>query len=332
MILVTGSAGFIGFAVSKKLLNLGYEVVGYDNLNDYYDVKLKKSRIKELQRLSKKMKINFVFFKKDLNDKRSLNKIFKKYKINKVINLAAQAGVRYSIKNPEAYLHSNISGFLNILELSKKFKIKHLVFASTSSVYGDSKRIPFKESDKNINPIQFYSSTKMSNEIMAYSYSSLFKIPITAMRIFTAYGPWGRPDMALFKFTKNIIEKKPIEIFNRGNHKRDFTYIDDVAEYVVRIINKIPKKDKYLVPYNILNVASGKWTNLMTLITLIEKNLNMKAIQVFKNLQPGDIKQTLADTKKIKKLTQYKPKTPIKVGVSKFIKWYLDYYSKSNRK
>ena len=332
MILVTGSAGFIGFAVSKKLLNLGYEVVGYDNLNDYYDVKLKKSRIKELQRLSKKMKINFVFFKKDLNDKRSLNKIFKKYKINKVINLAAQAGVRYSIKNPEAYLHSNISGFLNILELSKKFKIKHLVFASTSSVYGDSKRIPFKESDRNINPIQFYSSTKMSNEIMAYSYSSLFKIPITGMRIFTAYGPWGRPDMALFKFTKNIIEKKPIEIFNRGNHKRDFTYIDDVAEYVVRIINKIPKKDKYLVPYNILNVASGKWTNLMTLITLIEKNLNMKAIQVFKNLQPGDIKQTLADTKKIKKLTQYKPKTPIKVGVSKFIKWYLDYYSKSNRK
>ena len=332
MILVTGSAGFIGFAVSKKLLNLGYEVVGYDNLNDYYDVKLKKSRIKELQRLSKKMKINFVFFKKDLNDKRSLNKIFKKYKINKVINLAAQAGVRYSIKNPEAYLHSNISGFLNILELSKKFKIKHLVFASTSSVYGNSKKIPFKESDKNINPIQFYSSTKMSNEIMAYSYSSLFKIPITGMRIFTAYGPWGRPDMALFKFTKNIIEKKPIEIFNRGNHKRDFTYIDDVAEYVVRIINKIPKKDKYLVPYNILNVASGKWTNLMTLITLIEKNLNMKAIQVFKNLQPGDIKQTLADTKKIKKLTQYKPKTPIKVGVSKFIKWYLDYYSKSNRK
>tara|TARA_B100001250_G_scaffold396349_1_gene402254 strand:+ start:5093 stop:6091 length:999 start_codon:yes stop_codon:yes gene_type:complete len=332
MILVTGSAGFIGFAVSKKLLNLGYEVVGYDNLNDYYDVKLKKSRIKELQRLSKKLKINFVFFKKDLNDKRSLNKIFKKYKINKVINLAAQAGVRYSIKNPEAYLHSNISGFLNILELSKKFKIKHLVFASTSSVYGDSKRIPFKESDRNINPIQFYSSTKMSNEIMAYSYSSLFKIPITGMRIFTAYGPWGRPDMALFKFTKNIIEKKPIEIFNRGNHKRDFTYIDDVAEYVVRIINKIPKKDKYLVPYNILNVASGKWTNLMTLITLIEKNLNMKAIQVFKNLQPGDIKQTLADTKKIKKLTQYKPKTPIKVGVSKFIKWYLNYYSKSNRK
>ena len=332
MILVTGSAGFIGFAVSKKLLNLGYDVVGYDNLNNYYDVKLKKSRIKELQKSSKNLKTKFFFFKKDLNDKKSLNKIFKKYKINKVINLAAQAGVRYSIKNPEAYLHSNISGFLNILELSKKFKIKHLVFASTSSVYGDSKRIPFKESDKNINPIQFYSSTKMSNEIMAYSYSSLFKIPTTGMRIFTAYGPWGRPDMALFKFTKNIIAKKPIEIFNRGNHKRDFTYIDDVAEYIVRIKDKVPKKSRSSIPFNILNVANGKWTNLMTLINLIEKKLNIKAIKVFKKLQPGDIKETLADTQKLRKLTNYKPKTSIKIGVNKFVEWYLSYHSKINKK
>jgi len=331
MILVTGSAGFIGFAVSKKLLTLGYEVIGYDNLNNYYDVKLKKSRVKELKKLSKNLKVKFFFFKKDLNDKRSLNKIFKKYKINKVINLAAQAGVRYSIKNPEAYLHSNISGFLNILELSKKFRIKHLIFASTSSVYGDSKKVPFTESDKNINPIQFYSSTKMSNEIMAYSYSSLFKIPITGVRIFTAYGPWGRPDMALFKFTKNIIKRKPIEVFNKGDHKRDFSYIDDVAEYIVRIKNKIPKKNNSSVPFNILNVANGKWTTLMKLIEIIEKKLDMKARKIFKPLQPGDIKSTLADTKKIRKLTKYKPQTSIEKGVNSFVEWYLDYYHRGQK-
>jgi len=327
MILVTGSAGFIGFAVSKRLLNLGRDVVGYDNLNNYYDIKLKKKRIKELQKLSKKLKVKFIFFKKDLNNKKFLDKIFKKYKINKVINLAAQAGVRYSIVNPSAYLHSNVSGFLNILESSRKFKVKHLVFASTSSVYGNSKKIPFKENDRNINPIQFYSSTKMSNEIMAYSYSSLFKIPITGIRIFTAYGPWGRPDMALFKFTKNIIQRKPIEVFNQGDHKRDFTYIDDAAEYIIRISNAVPKQTKSSVPFNILNVANGKYTNLTYLIKIIEKKLNIKAIKVFKGLQPGDIKSTLADTKKLIKFTKYKPKTSIEKGVNNFIEWYKNYYN-----
>ena len=329
MILVTGSAGFIGFAVTKRLLKLGYNVVGYDNLNSYYDPNLKKSRTKELNKIAKKRKTKIIFIKKDLNNKKFLFNCLKKYKIFTIIHLAAQAGVRYSIENPKAYVDSNISGFLNILEGSKKYKIKHLIFASTSSVYGDSKNIPFSENDININPIQFYSSTKRSNEIMAYSYSSLFKIPITAMRIFTAYGPWGRPDMALFKFTQNIINRKPIEVFNQGNHKRDFTYIDDIAEYIVRIKNKTPKKKQSSVPFAILNVANGKWTNLIKLINLIEKKLNIKAIKVFKTLQPGDIKSTLADTRKLRKLTKYRPQTSIESGVNKFIEWYLDYYSKS---
>ena len=327
MILVTGSAGFIGFAVTKKLLTLGYNVVGYDNLNNYYDVNLKKNRIKTLIKIAKKNKVRFYFEKKDLKDQKNVNSCFKKYKIKKVIHLAAQAGVRYSLKNPHSYVTSNITGFLNILEACRSFKVKHLIFASTSSVYGNSKKIPFKESDLSINPIQFYSSTKKSNEIMAYSYSYLFKLPCTGIRIFTAYGPWGRPDMAMFKFVKNITANKPIDVFNYGNHRRDFTYVSDIAEYIFRLLNKKPRShDDNKIPFCILNLGNGKLTTLKKVINLIEQNLNKKAQIKYKKLQPGDVVETLANNKKVTKITGYKPKISIEIGIRNFINWYRNYY------
>jgi len=327
MILVTGSAGFIGFAVSKKLLTLGYNVVGYDNLNNYYDVNLKKNRIKTLIKIAKKNKVRFYFEKKDLKDQKNVNSCFKKYKIKKVIHLAAQAGVRYSLKNPHSYVTSNITGFLNILEACRSFKVKHLIFASTSSVYGNSKKIPFKESDLSINPIQFYSSTKKSNEIMAYSYSYLFKLPCTGIRIFTAYGPWGRPDMAMFKFVKNITANKPIDVFNYGNHRRDFTYVSDIAEYIFRLLNKKPRSHHdNKIPFCILNLGNGKFTTLKKVINLIEQNLNKKAKIKYKKLQPGDVVETLANNKKVTKITGYKPKISIEIGIRNFINWYRNYY------
>ena len=332
-ILITGSAGFIGFHVSKFFLEKNYKVYGIDNLNNYYDVKLKNDRIKLLKNNFK----NFKFSKIDISNKKSLEKLFKKNSFDKVINLAAQAGVRYSINNPDAYVKSNLVGFCNLIELSKKNKIKHFIYASTSSVYGMNKKQPLSEKDNVDHPIQFYAATKRANELIAHSYSHLFNLPTTGLRFFTVYGPWGRPDMALFLFTKNILNNKPIKVFNNGNHIRDFTYVDDVAKSVFYISKKIPqnnikKQSKYLpsessAPFRVLNIGNNNPINLMSYINEIEKRLNRNSKKRYLSLQRGDIKQTLADNKKIKKLINFKPNTPVKHGVNKFIDWYLDYYN-----
>ena len=332
-ILITGSAGFIGFHVSKFFLERNYKVYGIDNLNNYYDVKLKNDRIKFLKNNFK----NFKFSKLDISNKKSLEKLFKKNSFDKVINLAAQAGVRYSIDNPDVYVKSNLIGFCNLIELSKENKIKHFIYASTSSVYGMNKKQPLSEKDNVDHPIQFYAATKRSNELIAHSYSHLFNLPTTGLRFFTVYGPWGRPDMALFLFTENILKNKPIKVFNNGNHIRDFTYVDDVAKSVFHISNKIPhndikKKFKYLpsessAPFRILNIGNNKPIKLMNYISEIEKRLNRKSKKKYFSLQMGDIKQTLADNNKIKKIINFKPNTTIKYGVNKFIDWYLDYYN-----
>ena len=332
-ILITGCAGFIGFHLSKKILKKNYTVFGIDNLNNYYDVNLKKDRIKSLKKNYKK----FHFLKLDLSNKIKLEKIFKKNFFLKVINLAAQAGVRYSLVNPDAYVKSNLIGFCNLIELSKKHKTRHFIYASTSSVYGMNKKQPLSEKHNVDHPMQFYAATKRSNELIAHSYSHLFNLPTTGLRFFTVYGPWGRPDMALFLFTKNILKNKPIRVFNNGNHIRDFTYVDDVARSVFNISKKIPKKSlqkklEYFpsessAPFRVLNIGNNKPIKLMNYIREIEKRLNKKSKKKYLSLQMGDIKQTLADNKKIKKLTNFKPNTSIKYGVNKFIDWYLDYYN-----
>ena len=331
-ILITGSAGFIGFHVSKIFLENDYDVYGLDNLNNYYDVNLKKNRINYLKKKYK----NFHFLKIDLSNKEKLEAVFKKHFFFKVINLAAQAGVRYSIINPNAYVNSNLIGFCNLIELSKKYKTGHFIYASTSSVYGLNKKQPLSENDSVDHPIQFYAATKRANELIAHSYSHLFNLPTTGLRFFTVYGPWGRPDMALFLFTKNILENKKIKIFNKGNHIRDFTYVDDVAKSVFYISKKIPKNNfkkikKYLpnqssAPFRILNVGNNKSVKLMNYVSEIEKRLKKKAKKKFLSLQSGDIKQTLADNSQIEKLINFKPNTSIKYGINKFIDWYLDYY------
>ena len=332
-ILITGSAGFIGFHVCKIFLEKNYIVYGLDNLNNYYDINLKKNRIKFLKKNYKK----FNFLKIDLSNKLELKKIFKKNTFSRVINLAAQAGVRYSLKNPDAYVKSNLVGFCNLIELSKKYEIKHFIYASTSSVYGMNKKQPLRENHNVDHPIQFYAATKRSNELIAHAYSHLFNFPTTGLRFFTVYGPWGRPDMALFLFTKNILDNKPIEIFNNGNHIRDFTYIDDISKSVFNLSKKIPttnktKKRKYLpsestAPFRILNIGNSKPVKLMKYIKQIEIRLNKKAKKKFLPLQTGDIRATLSDTSKLKKLTNYKPNTPISFGINKFIDWYLKYYN-----
>jgi UDP-glucuronate 4-epimerase len=331
-ILITGSSGFIGFHLSKKLLEKGSIVHGYDSMNSYYDVKLKKSRYEIL-----KKNRNFSFTKSKLENKKTLENVFKKFKPNIVIHLAAQAGVRYSIEKPKVYLDSNIMGTYNIIEASKKLNVKHLIMASSSSVYGANKKIPFKEIDKTETQLSIYAATKKSNESMAHSYSNIWKIPITMLRFFTVYGPWGRPDMALFKFTKGIINKKKIDVYNKGKMYRDFTYIDDVVGAICALINKAPNLKQFgkirndslspVGPFRILNIGNTKKVYLLDFIKEIEKELGKKAIRNYMPLQKGDVKQTVSNTNLLKKISGYSPKTNYKAGIKKFLNWYLDYYN-----
>ncbi len=321
-ILITGSAGFIGYHLSKKLLKNNHKVYGLDNLNSYYDVKLKKSRINLLKEFK-----NFIFFKIDICKTNQLDKIIKKYKIKYIIHLAAQAGVRYSITNPDIYFKNNVEGFFNIMELARTNNIKHLLFASSSSVYGNKNRFPISEDSSTDFPLSFYGATKKSNEVMAYSYSAIFKIPMTSLRFFTVYGPFGRPDMSLFKFTKNIIEGKKIDLFNNGNHIRDFSYIDDVVNGIELIINK-PAKEK--IPYNCFNIGNSKPQKLKSYLKEIEKNIRKKAKIRSKPLQRGDVVKTHSDIKKIKKYANYNPTTNIGVGIKNFVQWYKNYFNITN--
>ena len=332
-IFITGSSGFIGFHLSKKLLDDGHSIHGFDSMNNYYDVKLKKARYKILNKYKK-----FSFTKGKLENQKILRSSILKFKPKIIIHLAAQAGVRYSIEKPRAYLDSNIIGTYNILELSKKVDIKHLLIASSSSVYGANKKLPFKEIDKTETQLSFYAATKKSTESMAHSYSNIWKIPITILRFFTVYGPWGRPDMALFKFTKGIINKKKIDIYNQGKMYRDFTYIDDIVDGISALINKTPnmkqsgkiKNDSLspVAPFRILNIGNTHKVYLMDFINILEKELGIKAIRNYMPIQKGDVKTTLSDTTLLKKITGYNPKINYKIGIKNFLKWYLSYYEK----
>ncbi|MDC3029028.1 NAD-dependent epimerase [Prochlorococcus sp. AH-716-P20] len=335
-ILVTGSAGFIGFHLTKKLLKEGFEVVGIDNLNSYYDVSLKNERLKELKKFSKDIPIKFQFFKEDITNKIFLDDLFKKFKFKKVVNLAAQAGVRYSLKNPSSYINSNILGFANILESCRNYDVEHLIYASSSSVYGGNKNMPFSENQNVDYPISLYAASKKSNELMAHTYSHLYAIPTTGLRFFTVYGPWGRPDMALFLFTKSIIEKNPIKVFNNGEMTRDFTYIDDIIESLFRVIKKIPKPEMDLdnrsevpstAPYRIFNIGNSNPIKLMEFISEIENSLGIKAKKEFLEMQPGDVANTFADTTALEKWINFKPNTSVKDGITEFIKWYKKFFN-----
>jgi len=339
-ILVTGAAGFIGFYTSKRLLEQGHSVVGIDNINDYYDVSLKFARLKELginsvqaeihnkKCQSLKFKGNFSFMRMSLEDRISLPELFSNEKFDVVCNLAAQAGVRYSLENPEAYIDSNVVGFLNVLECCRQHKIKHLVYASSSSVYGLNKSMPFNTEDNVDHPVSLYAATKKSNELMAHTYSHLYGLPTTGLRFFTVYGPWGRPDMAMFLFTKAIIEGKPIKVFNHGKLERDFTYIDDIVEGVVRIIEKSATgRNKNDDLYKVYNIGNNSSVKLLDFIEEIEKSLGVKAIRNNLPMQPGDVTKTWANVDDLIKDYDYRPHTPINLGVRKFIKWYKEFYN-----
>lgn len=320
-VLVTGNAGFIGNFVAERLLERGDQVVGIDNLNDYYDVELKKAR---LNRLSK---YTYTQYLADLSELGVIDDLIAQEQPDKIIHLAAQAGVRYSLENPHLYVSSNITGFLNVLEAVRKHGTQHLVYASTSSVYGTNTQMPFSESQKVDHPVSLYAATKKSNELMAHAYSSLFSFPTTGLRFFTVYGPWGRPDMALFLFTRKILAGEPIDVFNYGNHQRDFTYIEDVAEGILRVLDTPPKSegiDNSL--YRIYNIGSNNPVNLLTYIELLEKSLNKKAIKNMLPMQAGDVADTYADVGELMKCVNYKPDTPIGVGIQKFVDWYKTYY------
>ena len=332
-ILVTGCAGFIGYHVAARLIKQNHEVIGIDNLNYYYDKKLKIYRLRKLSKISKKK--NYKFFKIDICNKKKLKNLFKKYKFRKVLHFAAQAGIRFSLKRPDQYIRSNLLGFFNILSLSKEHNVLHFIYASSSSVYGSSKNIPFKEKNFTHHPLQLYAATKRSNELMAHSYSSLYKLPTTGLRFFTVYGPLGRPDMALYKFVKNIFLQRPIEIYNKGKHSRDFTYIDDAISAILRASNKIPKKTTKFTnsdpsesnaPFRIINVGNSKTINLLDCIKLIEEIIGKKAIKKFMPIQKGDILKTHSDLKKIKNILNYKANTDIEDGLKKFINWFKIYH------
>ncbi|AIQ43315.1 NAD-dependent epimerase [Paenibacillus sp. FSL R5-0912] len=314
--LVTGAAGFIGMHLSLKLLELGCKVVGLDNLNDYYDVNLKHSRLSLLDKFD-----NFTFHKADLVDKQYLEEMFMNTEINVVINLAAQAGVRYSLENPDTYVQSNIVGFLNILELCRHHQVEHLLYASSSSVYGSNTKIPFSTEDKVDNPVSLYAATKKSSELMAHTYSHLFNIATTGLRFFTVYGPYGRPDMAYYSFTKSIIEGKPIKVFNNGDMYRDFTYIDDIIDGIVRLINNSPALNMTL-PYKIYNIGNNKPEKLLDFIEAIEKAVGKKAIKEYHSMQPGDVYQTYADVSDLITDVGFTPVTCIQEGIEKFVHWY----------
>ena len=318
-VLVTGCAGFIGFHVAKKLLANGNVVIGIDNLNNYYDISLKNKRLKILKKFKK-----FKFKKIDICNSTKLNSVFKQNKIQNIIHLAAQAGVRYSLMRPKSYINSNIKGFFNIIECCRYYGVVKLLYASTSSVYGNQKKFPLKEDFNTDNPIQLYAATKKSNELMAKAYSHLFNFQTIGMRFFTVYGPWGRPDMALFKFTKKILSNREIEIYNYGNHIRDFTYIDDVTEIIFRL-NKTKKIKKNS---EIFNIGNSNPVKLIDYIHQIEKSLNKRAKKKYLPLQAGDNKKTHSNTKKLRKILNYRPKVNFRVGVNNFVKWYRDHYSK----
>lgn len=333
-VLVTGAAGFIGYHVSQSLLQRGDEVVGIDNLNDYYSVTLKEDRLSQLTPYE-----NFEFQKMDLADRNDIESLFQSHSFDRVINLAAQAGVRYSIENPRAYIDANIVGFLNILEGCRHAKVAHLSYASSSSVYGANEKQPFAESDNVDHPVSLYAASKKSNELMAHTYSNLFNLPTTGLRFFTVYGPWGRPDMALFKFTKGIINKQPIDVYNQGEMYRDFTYIDDIVEGVVRITDKIPEANpkwngnapdpaSSFAPYRIYNIGNNSPVKLMDFVNAIQDELGEKAIINMMPIQPGDVPATSADTSTLAQDIGFKPNTSVGQGIRNFIDWYKSYYSK----
>ncbi len=333
-ILITGVSGFIGFNLAKALILQNKSVIGIDNMNSYYDPSLKKARLDQLRKCSNNE--NFKFYKTDLIHKSQLNDIFKATKPKVVINLAAQAGVRYSLENPNEYINSNVLGFMNILEASKDIKVENLIYASSSSVYGGNKVLPFSENHNVDHPVSIYAATKKANELMAHTYSHLFNIPTIGLRFFTVYGPWGRPDMALFLFTKAIIEGKPIQVFNNGNMSRDFTYIDDIVKSIIKLIykpacsvgNSSLNKDPSTswAPYRIFNIGNSKPTSLMKYIEAIENELSIKAICNFMDLQPGDVQNTFADTSLLKDWIDYRPTTKVEDGIKSFVKWYRNYY------
>jgi len=331
-IMLTGVAGFIGFHVCKRLLERGDEVVGIDNLNDYYDVSLKEARLARLLEYP-----GFSFCKSDIADRQSIAALFVEQKPERVINLAAQAGVRYSIENPHAYVDSNLVGFVNILEGCRHNDVKHLVYASSSSVYGSNRNLPFSVSHSVDHPVSLYAATKKSNELMAHTYSYLYDLPTTGLRFFTVYGPWGRPDMAYFLFTKAILEGRTIDVYNYGKMRRDFTYIDDVVTGVVRTLDTIAKPDtnyshenptpeSSAAPYRLYNIGNHQSVELNYLIELIEKGLGKKAIKNILPMQPGDVEETCADIDALMRDVGFRPNTPIEVGIARFLEWYRDYY------
>ncbi len=320
-ILITGTAGFIGFHLSQKLLRKKYKVIGIDNVNSYYDVTLKKDRIKGL-----KAHNSFTFLPLDIADRKSISELFTQHNFDYVVHLAAQAGVRYSLENPHAYVDSNLVGFVNILEGCRHQNIKHLVYASSSSVYGKNKKIPFSTEDNVDHPVSLYAATKRANELMAHTYSHLYNLPTTGLRFFTVYGPWGRPDMAYFLFTKAILEEKPIKVFNYGKMQRDFTYIDDIVEGIVRVINHIPQSKESSVPYKIYNIGNNQPVELAHFIEVLEDCIGKKAIKEFLPMQPGDVPMTYADVDDLIKDVGFQPNTPLEVGLEKFVSWYKNYY------
>lgn len=332
-VLITGCAGFIGFHLSHFLLEKGYIVVGIDNINDYYDTRLKHGRLEIL----KKNKC-FVFKKLDLKDKIEIDKLFENEKFDYVVNLAAQAGVRYSIENPYAYVDSNLIGFMNILEACRNNPVKHLLYASSSSVYGGNNVVPFSTNHQVDHPVSLYAATKKSNELMAHTYSHLYKIPTTGLRFFTVYGPWGRPDMAYFSFTDAILNGKVINVFNHGKMERDFTYIDDIVEGIYKLLPLAPKsnykwdetKDKQsesFAPYKIYNIGNNKPVELEKFISVLEDKIGKKAIKNYMDMQPGDVVRTYADTSDLEKAIGFKPSTPIEEGLQKFATWYKEFYN-----
>src|SRR3989339_998488 len=334
MLLVTGAAGFIGFHLTQALLERGYDVIGIDNLNDYYDVNLKLARLEQLKPYAR-----LQFLKMDLADRDALNNLFQQYHFDQVIHLAAQAGVRYSLQNPYVYVDSNVDGFLNILENCRHHKIKHLVYASTSSVYGANGKQPFSESDSTEHPMSLYAATKKANEMMAHSYASLYGLPCTGLRFFTVYGPWGRPDMALFLFTRAILEGRPIDVFNEGRMERDFTYIDDIVEGVARIMERIPAPDAAwnsahpdpaisFAPYRLYNIGNNRPVALMDFIAILEGHLGREAKKNFLPMQAGDVPATFADVDDLMADADFKPATPIEEGIGRFVAWYREYYRK----
>ncbi|WP_189472654.1 NAD-dependent epimerase [Halomonas qijiaojingensis] len=336
-ILVTGNAGFIGSHVAKKLLERGDSVVGFDDVNDYYDTELKEARLKLLEETAQRTGSGYHFIRADLVDSQAVEDCFANHEFDRVIHLAAQAGVRYSLINPHSYVQSNIVGFTNIIEACRHAWVPHLTYASTSSVYGANTTMPFSEHHGVDHPLQLYAATKRANELMAHSYSHLYQLPTTGLRFFTVYGPWGRPDMALFKFTKNILEDRPIPVFNQGNHTRDFTFVDDIVEGVIRASDDIAQPDPAWssaepdpassnAPYRIFNIGNNNPVKLNAYIEAIEEAVGKKALKELLPLQPGDVPDTYADSTALEQAVGYKPATPVKEGVAKFVAWYREFY------